>query len=152
MRSLLSIADHCDHEKALCRCGETRKAGLKLLFLTEIPLLVVTPLCFAILLLFLLFWLVGIREEDQGATKLARASVRVRCPPSPPSSSVVPFHLFRHRENERADRPTDRPTERSAWSKTALRGARGEKSHLSPSPIMISFLGHIHSYSRPPKL
>ena len=36
------------------------------------------------------------------------------CPPLRPSvrpsSSVVPFHLFRHRENERADRPTDRPT------------------------------------------
>ena len=31
--------------KALFRCAATRKAGLKLLFLTEIPLLVVTPLC-----------------------------------------------------------------------------------------------------------
>ena len=77
--------------KALFRCAATRKAGLKLLFLTEIPLLVVTPLCSLrnppSLLLFLLFCYSGWHSRGAEPTVSAFRSLSL-------SLSLSPSFLF----------------------------------------------------------
>ena len=99
--------------KALFRCAATRKAGLKLLFLTEIPLLVVTPLSSLrnppSLLLFLLFCYSGWHSRGAEPTVSAFRSLSLSLSPSL-RRSFSSFPASRKRPTATAT-----VTDRSAW-------------------------------------
>ena len=123
MKKVLFSRDEIATEKLFCRCAATRKAGLKLLFLTEIPLLVVTPLCSLRnpplslsppFLAILLFWLAFAwsRPRPRSSLSLSLSPSLLRSFSSFPASRKRPTATATVTDRARATdrtRPTGQP-------------------------------------------